>query len=119
MTIYKYVNRLKRIDQLIRQQRTGTPKKLALELQISESHVYNCIDELKDLGLPIGYCRTRQTYYYSDKVQLNINFSIINLTTKETIEIEGGTIFTNIFAHSNTIGVNRHTFNLHSCKWPL
>ena len=119
MTIYKYVNRFKRIDQLIRQQRTGTPKDLASKLQISESHVYNCIDELKDLGLPIVYCRTRQTYYYSDSVQLNINFSIVNLTTQEIMEIDGGMNLTNFFAHSNTIGVQRYTFNLHLNKWPL
>jgi biotin operon repressor len=107
------------MDQLIRQERTGSPKSLASKLQISESHVYNCIDELKDLGLPIIYCRTRQTYYYEDKVQLNISFSIVNLTTKETIEIGGGTIIISFLAHSNMIGVNRFTFIGHSNKWPL
>ena len=100
MTVYKYVNRLKRIDQLIRQQRTGSPKALAEKLQISESHVYNCIDELRDLGLPIMYCRSRQTYYYTDMVQLNINFSIINLTTKEVTEIKGGANYLMLIASS-------------------
>lgn len=90
MTVHKYINRLKMIDQLIRQQRTGNPKMLAGQLHISESHVYNCIEELKDLGLPIMYCRARQTYYYNNPVRLNIDMSIVNLTTNEVMEVDGG-----------------------------
>jgi len=90
MIIDKYVNRLKRIDQLIRQQRTGNPKKLAEKLGISESHVYNCIEEMRDLQLPIAYCRIRQTYYYTHQVQLKIEIAIIDLTSEEVTEIEGG-----------------------------
>lgn len=95
MAIDKYINRLKKIDQMIRHENTGKPKDLAQNLGISESHVYNCIQELKDMGLPIAYCRIRQTYYYTDPVQLKISLSIIDLTTNEIKEINGGCKFLN------------------------
>ena len=90
MTINKYVNRLRQINQLIRQQRTGSPKELAIKLGISERQVYNSIDYLRDKEVPISYCRFRKTYYYSEPVDLRISFSLVNLSTQETKEMDGG-----------------------------
>lgn len=90
MTINKYVNRLRQINQLIRQQRTGSPKELATKLGISERQVYNSVDYLRDKEVPISYCRIRKTYYYSEPVDLRISFSLVNLSTQETKEIDGG-----------------------------
>ena len=90
MTINKYVNRLRQINQLIRQQRTGSPKELATKLGISERQVYNSIDYLRDKEVPISYCRFRKTYYYFEPVDLRISFSLVNLSTQETKEIDGG-----------------------------
>ena len=90
MTINKYVNRLRQVNQLIRQQRTGNPKQLAEKLGISERQVYNYIEDLRDQEVPISYCRFRQTYYYSEPVELRISFSLVNLSTKESTEIMGG-----------------------------
>lgn len=90
MTINKYVNRLRQINQLIRQQRTGSPKELATKLGISERQVYNSVDYLRDKEVPISYCRIRKTYYYSEPVDLRISLSLVNLSTQETKEIDGG-----------------------------
>lgn len=90
MTINKYVNRLRQINQLIRQQRTGSPKELATKLGISERQVYNSIDYLREKEVPVSYCRLRKTYYYSEPVDLRISFILVNLSTQETKEIDGG-----------------------------
>jgi predicted DNA-binding transcriptional regulator YafY len=74
MSGMKYISRLERIDQLIRQERTGNAPAFANRLEISVRQLYNLIDELKDLGLPIEYCRTRQTFYY--RVHCRIIFEI-------------------------------------------
>jgi predicted DNA-binding transcriptional regulator YafY len=74
MSGLKYIARLERIDQFIRQERTGNAPEFASRLEISVRHLYNLIDELKDLGLPIDYCRTRQTFFY--KYQCRIIFEI-------------------------------------------
>lgn len=64
MSALKYISRMERIDQFIRQERTGNAPAFARRLEISVRQLYNLIDELKDLGLPIEYCRTRQTFFY-------------------------------------------------------
>ena len=64
MTGSKYISRFERIDQFIRQERTGNAPEFAGKLEISVRQLYNLLDELKDLGLPIEYSRTRQTFYY-------------------------------------------------------
>jgi len=64
MSGLRYISRLERIDQLIRQERTGNAPAFAGRLEISVRQLYNLIEELKDLGLPIEYCRTRQTFFY-------------------------------------------------------
>jgi len=64
MSGLKYISRLERMDQFIRQECTGNAPAFASRLKISVRQLYNLIDELKDLGLPIAYCRTRQTFYY-------------------------------------------------------
>ena len=74
MSGFKYISRLERIDQLIRQERTGNAPAFARRLEISVRQLYNLIEELKDLGLPIEYCRTRQTFYY--RVHCRIIFEI-------------------------------------------
>jgi len=74
MSTMKYVARMERIDQLIRQEMTGKAPDFAERLNISVRQLYNLMDELKDLGLPIAYCRARQTYFY--KVPCRIVFEI-------------------------------------------
>lgn len=74
MSTMKYVARMERIDQLIRQEMTGSATDFAGRLNISVRQLYNLMDELKDLGLPIAYCRIRQTYYY--RVPCRIVFEV-------------------------------------------
>jgi predicted DNA-binding transcriptional regulator YafY len=64
MTGLKYISRLERIDQFIRQERTGNAPEFAGRLEISVRQLYNLIDELKGLGLPIEYSRIRRTFFY-------------------------------------------------------
>jgi predicted DNA-binding transcriptional regulator YafY len=90
MILSKYLSRLQRLDQLIRQNQTGTPKELARKMGISERQAYNCIDDMKELGLPISYDRYRQSYFYEEPVQLSVNISFRNLSSGEIIKIEGG-----------------------------
>jgi predicted DNA-binding transcriptional regulator YafY len=74
MSGLKYITRLERIDQFIRQERTGTAPEFAGRLEISVRQLYNLIEELKDLGLPIEYCRIRRTFFY--RTQCRIVFEI-------------------------------------------
>ena len=61
MSLKKYIDRFKRIDQLIRLKATGTPKELAEKLHISEALLYLTLSEMKELGAPICYDKSSKT----------------------------------------------------------
>jgi hypothetical protein len=76
MALYDYLNRIKRLDTLIRQKRTGPPKELAGKLGISERWLYSLMEELKmELDCPIRYDRRRRSYVYEKPGKVVIGFT--------------------------------------------
>lgn len=71
----KFINRLQRIDRLIRMKATGTPAQFADKLEISRSTLLEHIRDIKLMGGNIAYCRNRQSYYYEEDCSLSITFS--------------------------------------------
>jgi biotin operon repressor len=92
MAFLKYLERYQNIDRMIRMENTGNPKEFASKLEISESHLYFCLKELKEYGLPIAYSNYKRTYFYQEAVKLNVNVSIENMEKEEIITISGGDI---------------------------
>jgi predicted DNA-binding transcriptional regulator YafY len=70
MQIQKFISRTRRLDYLIRRKSTGSPAQLANRLGVSEATIYRYIQELKDMGAPIKYCRERQSYKYEKDYEL-------------------------------------------------
>lgn len=68
------LERLERIDRLIRIKGTGTPAELAARLKMSERNIYQYLNLMKDLGAPIKFDPFRETYYYSEDGQFIICF---------------------------------------------
>jgi biotin operon repressor len=71
----KFLIRLEYLDHLIRIKGTGSPKRLARKLNISERSTFAYIDLLKEIGAPIKYSRQRKTYYYEVEGNINFRFS--------------------------------------------
>ena len=71
MAFVEHVQRLKRIDQLVRLKATGSAQELAHRLGVSRASVFRYMDDLKDLGAPVTYCRNRQTFFYEENFELN------------------------------------------------
>ncbi|MBS3769881.1 MAG: hypothetical protein V5A59_11445 [Bacteroidales bacterium] len=90
MAYFKYLERLERMDRLIRMKNTGTPRAFADKLGISESHLYFCLKELKEYGLPISYNGVKRSYYYREDVKLRVSVSIQKMAEDEVIHIVGG-----------------------------
>ena len=61
-----FINRLEKLDYLIRIKGTGNPKKLSERLHISERSVYGYLEVLRTLGAPIVYDKARQSYKYEE-----------------------------------------------------
>jgi hypothetical protein len=90
MALYRYLNRIRRLDALIRQKRTGPPKELAEKLGISERWLYIFMDELKtDLDCPIRYDRMKRSYVYEEPGEVIIGFRR-RMGNKEMRNVNGG-----------------------------
>ncbi len=101
----KYAERLKYANWLIHRCATGSPKQFAKRLNISESHLYNLLEELRLLGMPLAYSKTRQTYYYTEPLQLRIEIVVVPLSEDEEQTIEGGLKIMLNYSHSTFIRV--------------
>ncbi|MEI9921315.1 MAG: HTH domain-containing protein [Bacteroidota bacterium] len=64
MSLLKSIERIKRIDSLIRKQSTGTAKEFAEKLGISRSMLMENLREMRDLGAQIEFCSFRRSYRY-------------------------------------------------------
>ncbi|MBP8994197.1 MAG: HTH domain-containing protein [Bacteroidales bacterium] len=78
MPAIKYINRLKRIDHLIKLQITGSPKELAEKLEISERQIYRYLDNLQELGAIIEFDKSQNSYVYTSDKEILITFSSQN-----------------------------------------
>ncbi len=77
MSKLSYLNRLRRIDYLIRTRATGSTNEFASRLGVSRSQLCDDLSDLRTLGAPICYSRIRQTYYYRYEVNFSLDFSPI------------------------------------------
>lgn len=78
--LLKYTDRLRYADQLIRLEATGAPRLFAKKLGISESYLYGILDEMKEMGLPLSYNKTRLTYVYTKPVRLRIEIGVEHIS---------------------------------------
>ena len=93
MKTIRSLERLQQLHNLIVKERTGSPKDLARRMKISERLVYLLIEYLKDYNASIRYDRIRQTYYYAEDFQLDIQISVAVISNDERTEIFGGSYY--------------------------
>lgn len=110
--IFKQINRLQQIDQLIRQKRTGNAEEFAAKLQISRRQVYNWIDEMRGLGLEINYDRDIRSFVYLKPYRISIALDIKELPDSEIFDIEAGMNFSKKCILCNDIAQTRYIFEL-------
>lgn len=81
MNLIEKIRLIERVDALIRRKGTGNPKNLSKKLNISERSTYNLINLMKEMGAPIKYDKSTQTFYYEYKVSFSLGFisSISNI----------------------------------------
>lgn len=90
MNFIKQLDRIKKAHTLILQEQTGKPDKFAQKLNISRSHLYNIIENLKDFGAQIKYSKKTESFYYTVSFQLELSYSLKIISEQETKEIFGG-----------------------------
>ncbi|BDD02368.1 HTH domain-containing protein [Persicobacter psychrovividus] len=78
MSFIQQVNRLNRIDLLIRRKATGSPKELANLLEVSPRTITNSINILRDLGADIYFCHSSKSYVYSARFSFKLGYDSTN-----------------------------------------
>ena len=101
MSLLKYIERVKRMDDLINRKATGCANEFARKLGISKSQLYEDLKEMKELGAPIDYCQSRKSYIYNTEAKLIFKFQ------KDFKEVKGGQ---NFFRSSSITGVTDFIF---------
>ncbi len=93
MQLFKYIERINLMDQLIRQGRTGTQTEFANRLGLSVSRLARIIEYLKGIGAPLEYDRSRNTYYYDEEYSIQIKVDIQQLNYQQIRHISAGTYY--------------------------
>lgn len=78
---------LVRLHELISKKQTGNPDQLASKFNCHRSTVLNWIKELRSVNLPVAYCKSMCTYYYTHTVVVKV---IITIGAEEQEQIIGG-----------------------------
>ncbi|MCG8326712.1 MAG: hypothetical protein MI974_03450 [Chitinophagales bacterium] len=72
MSFLNQLRTIKRLHHLIARKSTGCPKNLASRLEISRATLFRYIDVLINLGADVQYCSFRESYYYQERFELNL-----------------------------------------------
>ncbi len=96
MPLLKYIARLKRIDDLISKKSTGDSFSFARRLNLSRSMLLVYLKEMKELGFPIKFTKSKNSYYYEEEGKLTTSlFEKRHLTREELKKIGGGIVNSN------------------------
>ncbi|RDC57310.1 HTH domain-containing protein [Pedobacter chinensis] len=90
MKIFEYIDRINLLHKLIKERKTGTPEKLAKRLNISKGRLYQLIEELRLMEVPIAYSRSFETYYYTLDYEISASLSLKNLSASDMLKINAG-----------------------------
>lgn len=88
--IFKQIERIQYIDNLIQKRKTGNAKELSNKVGVSRRHIYRIIENLKDLGVPIEFSKIDNSFIYEKPCRIDIKFQVKFLTEDECLDINGG-----------------------------
>ena len=91
--ILDVVDRLSRIDDLIRNKKTGSSAELAITIRLSRSHIFNYLDYLRDIGIEINYNKATRSYEYTGEYVPEIQSPLKIVRRSELEQIEGGRMY--------------------------
>jgi len=60
------------MDSLISRKATGNPDEFARKMRIKRSTLFQCLQEMKRMGVDIKYSYVNQSYFYADGNRITI-----------------------------------------------
>lgn len=67
MSLHNYIDRIKKIDEHIRAEATGNMEILAQKIGLSIPGAYKFVKEMRDIGIPVQYSKTKNRFYYAQE----------------------------------------------------
>ena len=78
MNFIEQIQRIERLDQLIRLKATGNPNELADKLEISNRQLFNLLNIMRnELNAPIRFDNESNSYIYAEHGKINISYKFI------------------------------------------
>ena len=96
MSLIDNIHRYSQLHLLINRGATGNGKQLATKMGITERQVYNYLQELREMNIPISYDPVRETYYYTQPVRFEFMYGVVPLTDQELSDTDGGCCITSL-----------------------
>lgn len=90
MKAIEQLERIQQIIKLIKYEKTGTPEEFANHLHISKRRLYEHLDDFRAMGAQVNYSKQRNTYYFSNGHELELNYSLKVISKEKVKEIFGG-----------------------------
>ncbi len=70
MSNLNYLTNMASFIKLLESQRCGTAEDLAKTLNVSRRTIFRYMEELRDRGVEINYCKTKNCYKLTNKVNI-------------------------------------------------
>ena len=67
MSVLRYFKKMQLLDSLIRRKATGNQKSFAHKAGMSRGLLNIYLNEMREMGFPISYCRKTNSYYYNEE----------------------------------------------------
>ena len=74
--LFKYLECINRMNDLITMKATGNPDEFSQRLNISRRQLYNDLEMLREIGAEIKYDKYRGSYYYGNSCDIDIEVNI-------------------------------------------
>jgi hypothetical protein len=90
MSVLRYLQKMQLLDRMIRRKATGNQKEFARKAGMSRGLLNIYLNEMKELGFPINYCRRRSSYYYEEEGRMVESLFEKAITKEEMSRHTGG-----------------------------
>jgi hypothetical protein len=99
MTILKQMQRFNKVNKLISEENTGNPHDFAEKLNVSRRQMFNILEQFKEFDAPIKYNKKNETYYYASDFNLELQYSLKQISENEEKIIFAGFFQSAILLH--------------------
>jgi hypothetical protein len=90
MKVFEIIERLEKINNCLKEEKTGIAKEFAAKIGVSRSMLFNYFDYLKSYDIEIEFERQKNSFVFKGDIEIDIQQPIRVLKDNELISTNGG-----------------------------